>query len=991
MKKLLLQLALLLLFNSYQFCQTRSYGTNDFKQIQRAFYLGYSGTGEDTSEGGNFRQFKRWEMVWGPRLMPHHNFDTVFAQYKSFIKNFGQVERDSRVVTSNWEELGPNENGRGGVGRIDAIAFHPTDTNTIYVGCPSGGVWVSYNRGNNWQNLNTDQQLPSLGISSIAVDAINTDNIFLGTGDVDSEYVFSSGIYRSTDGGMNWKEAGINNLPIHFTIGKVLLHPTNTDKAFVATSIGIYKTTDRNSLNPVWEKVYPAGAGSFEYIRNISFYPNNPDVLYATGIDIISSNQSGDIDTWNRLATAQNGLDFENTPWANVFNGEEYVVSLNMTIAPQGDFLYVNCVCRDQPPPYSWQSDTYYHIFRYDILNDLWEIISTNGLTSSGSGITGGRTEMAVSPLDSKLVYCGGVMLKVYNPDTPDKPWKNVDFDSHIDFHELIFSPWDENVLFAGTDGGLYKKNLTNGNNKKDSNDGLYGKSSADTIHRYPTIELNNGLGISTMYNFGSSPIDPYQILAGYQDCGISYLKDSIWRMQDNPSDGFQCLMDASDIDLMYYTSWAPTNGSLYRSTYSCQYPIWQNIMNSQYPINETAWFGASLVADPANSRSFYQARINLWKVDNASTAEINDWYKITDVDVLTSSLWGNNNCVTFALNIAPSNPDYIYFTGVKIDNWATDFDANRVFKTSNGGGISANDWMDITPLTPGNDLGTYFITGIAVSSWDPNKIWISYSGYLEDYKVKYFDGSNWINYNEGLPNIPVNCIIYINGSYDALFVGTDVGVYYRDASLQQWEPFITKLPNVKVSWLELNYTNHKLRAGTFGRGLWETDIPSCDKIEDTIFITSKINWIKPQIITNNIVLEPGSRVTIFSTVSFAEDCKLIIKENAEVVWNGGSLSNFCGGSGAIPDNENNDLVTIKVFPNPVNEGEVTFEFGNTERHRNMELRCYDLLGDLVHSEKVYRYQGMSRVSTAVWPPGMYMAVIYSKGGAVGKCKFVVE
>ncbi len=83
--------------------------------------------------------------------------------------------------------------------------------------------------------------------------------------------------------------------------------------------------------------------------------------------------------------------------------------------------------------------------------------------------------------------------------------------------------------------------------------------------------------------------------------------------------------------------------------------------------------------------------------------------------------------------------------------------------------------------------------------------------------------------------------------------------------------------------------------------------------------------------------------------------------------------------------------MNVSIYPNPVSGDIVTFEFENTQYHSKMELKCYDLLGELVHSEKVYQQQGMSRVSTSGWPPGMYMAVIYSNGGAVGKCKFVVR
>nr|NQU93881.1 T9SS type A sorting domain-containing protein [Bacteroidota bacterium] len=958
-----LLIILLILICPFSKSQTRSHGIDDFKQIQQAFYLNYTGSGEDTSEGGNFRQFKRWELFWGPRLMPYNSFDTAFKRHNAFVEKFDRIDYFNQKVKSNWEELGPAVNGQGGVGRIDAIAFHPTDTNVMYVGCPSGGVWASYNRGQNWQNLNTDQQLPAIGISTIAVDPVHPNNIFLGTGDVDSEWVFSSGIYRSINGGQSWEEAGLNNLTTPFTIGKVLLHPTNEDVAFAATSMGIYKSTNRNSPTPDWVKVYPAGTSNYEYIRNVAFHPDNSGTLYATGIDVISSNQNGEINTWWRIATAKNGLDFENTPWPNAFNGEEHVTNLNMAIAPQGDYMYVNCVSRDHPPPYSWQSLTHYHVFKYDIANDLWEAIITNGLTGSGSGITQGRTEMAVSPLDSRLVFCGGVRLKVFDPDTPDKPWEKVDYNSHVDFHELLFSPWEPNVLYAGTDGGLYKKNLTVGPHfiRKDSgDDGLfYKKGSTHIINGYPTIELNNGLGISTIYNFGSSRLDPYQILTGCQDCGINYLKNDIWRSPERSSDGFQCLMDDVDIDLMYATIYHPTNGSIFRSSNNCLDPMWPNIvMSGQSPVGETSWFGASLVADPSNSKTLFQARINLWKVDDASTAALSDWYRITDVDLLTSSLWGIGNCVVYALEIAPNDPDYIYFTGVKIDSWATDFDATRVFKTTVGGGTNAGDWTDITPPTPGNSLGTYFITDIAVSSWDPDKIWITYSGYLGDYKVKHYDGFTWTDFNEGLPNIPANCIIYSNGSNDALFVGTDVGVYYREATMMQWEPFMTNLPNVKVSWLELNYNNHKLRAGTFGRGLWETGIPSCDKKTEPLFVSSNLTD------------------------------QLHITDTAEIR----SLKEY---------NESIRRIPIKVWPNPVHEGEIRFGLENADHlsppsippngGKGSTLEIYDLLGEKVYEAQIYRQQGETRVLTSSWLPGMYVAIIYRNGGAVGRCRFIVE
>ncbi len=876
MKKLIVLCICLMFLIPNTKSQTRNYGVDNFRQIQQSFYQNYTGIENDSSQGWQLKQFKRWETFWGPRLTYYNSFDSAYIYNQKLIKDFNFTETESQIVQSDWVEIGPAENGLGGIGRIDAIAFHPTDTSTIYVGCPSGGVWVSYNKGQTWQNLNTDHQLPSLGISSIAIDPVDPNNIFLGTGDVDSEWVYSSGIYRSINAGQTWECIGLCDVDEHFTISKIIIHPSDANIAFVSTSKGIFKTNNRNANSPNWTKVYPALTGDFEYVRNIAFHPNQPSVLYAVGIDIIASNQSGNLGTWHSIADG-NGLDFTNTPWPDQFGGVEYVDVMNMAIGPNGDVIYVNCLTRDNPPPYNWNSPSHNYAFKYYINSDQWEIMPQ----LPDLALTPGRNPIVVSPLDSKYVYQGGVNLYVFLPDIPYQPdrWVTGFFNSHVDFHELVFSPHEPNVLYAGTDGGLYSKELYS----------VYPPPSGDAT------ELNEGLGISTIYNFGSSLLDPYQILSGYQDCGISYFKDDVWT-HIFTSDGFQCLMDKHDINIMYHTTYAPTNGTLRRSVNDCLNPTFEEIMSSFSPINETSWFGASLVSLPNNPKALIQARLNLWKVDDATTATVYDWYKITDVNMLTANYFGENNCVSYALEVAPNNPEYIYFTGVKIDSWTTDFDANRIFKTSTGGGTDPADWTDITPPTPGNALGTYFISDIAVSSWNPNKIWICYSGYMEDYKIKHYNGNSWVDYNEGLPNIPTNCITYVNGSNDALFLGTDIGVYYRDGSMTAWEPFMHNLPNVIVNWLELNYTNQMLRAGTFGRGLWESFIPSCSKNTDTVMtINSNVIWLEPHIVTHDLTIESGSVLTVKSTVSFAEDCKLIVKENGKLILDGGIITNACG------------------------------------------------------------------------------------------------
>lgn len=83
--------------------------------------------------------------------------------------------------------------------------------------------------------------------------------------------------------------------------------------------------------------------------------------------------------------------------------------------------------------------------------------------------------------------------------------------------------------------------------------------------------------------------------------------------------------------------------------------------------------------------------------------------------------------------------------------------------------------------------------------------------------------------------------------------------------------------------------------------------------------------------------------------------------------------------------------IPVAVYPNPSKSGQVNFTFENTKYHYNMELRCFNVIGEVVYIEKVYRQQEESSVKTTTWQKGMYIAVVYSNGLPVGQCKFVVQ
>jgi hypothetical protein len=175
------------------------------------------------------------------------------------------------------------------------------------------------------------------------------------------------------------------------------------------------------------------------------------------------------------------------------------------------------------------------------------------------------------------------------------------------------------------------------------------------------------------------------------------------------------------------------------------------------------------------------------------------------------------------AMAYAPSSPTTIYV--------ATNY---QLFKTANNGGT----WNLI-------NTSTEAITYIAVSPTNPQYVYLTHSGYTNGYKVSKSPdgGTTWNNYSgTALPNVPVNCIVYQNGTNEGLYIGTDLGVYYKNATMSDWVSYNTSLPNVVVNELEISYNDGKLWAATFGRGLWKSDLYISTSVSNNTIENNNIN-----------------------------------------------------------------------------------------------------------------------------------------------------
>jgi PKD repeat protein len=399
---------------------------------------------------------------------------------------------------------------------------------------------------------------------------------------------------------------------------------------------------------------------------------------------------------------------------------------------------------------------------------------------SSTGGDTGGQgwydLALAVSPLNAEHVIVGGV--NIWRSTTGGTSWTiNAHWTGsgapyvHADIHALEYLPGSGTTYFAGCDGGIFK--TTNS-----------GTAWAD---------LSAGLQIAQIYRIGCSATNSNLLLTGWQDNGTNRHNTGAWS-EVLGGDGMEALIDFTNANVQYGELYY---GDIYRTTTGGN--LTTNIVGSGGTgVNADGDWVTPYIINPQRANTLVVGKAQAYRSFNRGTS----WAALG----ATAAGTGNLNAMAFA----PTDSNYLYVS--KYD---------RFF-------VSTNSGTSFTDRTTGLPVASAAISYIAVASNNPQHVWVTFSGYSAANKVWYSAnaGVTWTNYTTGLPNLPANCIVYQNGSTsDALYVGTDVGVYYRDNTASSWVAYNAGLPNVIIKELEIQYGISKLRAATFGRGVWQSDL----------------------------------------------------------------------------------------------------------------------------------------------------------------------
>ena len=788
----------------------------DLKNEVTAFYKVQTGAlrpAKDSTNGKDIKkQLKRWNRWFYESESRLDENGKVANASQRIYDVLQQQERPSALTGitqawGSWTFAGPDYVEKG-IGRINCIAFHPSNANIIFAGSAAGGLWKSTNAGSSWSCITS--YTPSLGVSGIVISKNNPDIIYVLSGDGDQfngrgfgvsyGYVrFSVGILKTTDGGLTWSKTSSLGAAADTTqyVGfKLLQDPNNDNILIAATSVGIFRTSDGGNT---WQPAF-FRTTNYDFSQNnrkcydIEFKPGSSSVLYAAYQTISSIGEFND--SANLFRSTDGGATFIRQTH---FSG---VSRMAIAVTPANpNYVYLLC-----GPGYvtekSSANNTFKGIYKsadggttFTLQTDHPDILGFKNLFQTQTNQSTYDLAFAASPVNANLLITGaltgwrstdgGVNLT----EIIDYYWdlNNGNY-IHPDIHDMAYNPLN-GKLYACTDGGV-SVSSDNGNG---------------------WVRLFNGLATTQFYHFSLSNWSG-QIWGGAQDNGI---------LQRSTGNNFDHYAQGDGYDVMKVN----VNGA-----------------NDFYFVVNTDVFKYGGVSDatitpPGFANQFFP---NLAHHPTKANVIYAGFYALNVSDDKGSTWHVTLPPANWCLSACPTRGDRVYSAGKSFDAKLYRID-NLI--TAAGAYNASHQLFDLTPALqaagypdPASGVTPPKITGIAVSQTDANIIAVTVGGYLDHKKVfiSYNAGSSFQNISgdntgtyAGLPNLPANCVTF--DSHGGLYIGTDIGVYYKVNGYSQWTPFYNGLPRVPVSQVIFqtvplpppNNPVEYIYASTYGRGIW--------------------------------------------------------------------------------------------------------------------------------------------------------------------------
>ena len=723
-----------------------------------------------------------------------------------------------------FRSIGPAALG----GRIHDVEGVPGDPFTLYVATASGGLWKTTNKGTTWTPIFENQKVATFG--DVAIYEGDPRILYVGTGEQNNRQSTSwgNGVYKSTDAGATWTHLG---LAATRHIGRVAIHPTNPDIAWVAAAgdlwapnadRGVFRTSDGGRT---WSKTL--FVDSLTGATDIVVNPINPDVVIAA--------------TYQRLRTpwGYNGGGKGSGIWKSTDGGETWRAITEGI--PTGDKGRIGlAIARSDPRiviatiEHRTEAGTY----RSEDGGDTWRRV--NPLNPRPMYYS----KPVIDPTNADRVWIPGVT--VYRSEDGGRTFRTLptgptyDVGLKGDHHAFWLNPKDSRHAFLGGDGGLH-----------------------ETWDLGETWVRLNNLPIGQFYSVAADDRDPYWIYGGMQDnhswMGPSATRHWLgivnedWR-QIGFGDGMYQRPDPFNKRWVYTASqnlgiqrfdietgdrlglkpFPPAEGdTAYRFDWTA--PI---IVSRHTP--GTVYVGGNRLFTTRDYGNSWTRSPDLTRRVNRDTLPI---MGVLGRDVTLSRYDGESSYSEMS-TISESPLD------AKVLWVGTD---DGVVQVSRDAGVT---WTDVTAALPGVPVGT-LVSRVHASSLGRGTAYVSFDGHRGgDYRPHLFRtldfGATWTRVVGNLPDdMPVRTVHEYDGKPGVVFAGMEFGLYLSVDTARTWTR-VASLPTTRYDDILVHPKTKDVIVGTHGRSIWILDD------------AAPIADFSPAVATKRVHLFPVRAATLF-------------------------------------------------------------------------------------------------------------------------------
>ncbi len=725
----------------------------------------------------------------------------------------GSPAGDSQKDKEEGEDKGPWKNlqyrlvGPFRGGRVVAVAGVVGQDNIYYFGSTAGGVWKTTDGGLNWKPIFDKQKDASPAIGAIVVSESDPNVIYVGTGEacIRGNIVGGNGVYKSIDAGKTWKFVGLADT---HAIGRLAVNPKNPDIAFVAAlghpfgdneERGIFRTQDGGKT---WQKVLykDAKSGGIDVV----FDPSNSNILFAALWQARRTPWS--LDSGGPGSALYRSID-GGTTWKE----------LKAHGLPEGILGRIGVTVSGANPNRVWAviEAEKGGIYRSDDGGDSWHLMTDDHRFRQRAWY---YSHIFADPKSENTVYI--LNTGVYRSNDGGKTFARVRA-PHGDNHALWIDPTNPKRLMNGNDGGATIS--TDGGDNWSSE---YNQPTAQFYH----VTTDNRF---PYYIYGAQQDNSTVAIASASAEGAIDRPD--WYDVGGGESGY-IAPDPTDPEIVYAGSYG---GDITRRDHRTG----EEQAINPWPVNPIGWAAADvkhrfqwtepIVFSPHDPKTMYFAGEVLFKTTDAGMS----W------TIISPDLTRNDK----SKQAASGGPITKDNTGVEVYDtifsvvespvqkdliWAGT-DDGLVQLTRDGG----QHWENVTPKAM-PEWGT--VSMIEASSRDAGTAYLAVERHKSDdfapYVFKTTDfGKTWTKLVAGFPaNDYVHAVRADPRHPNLLFAGTEMGVYVSFDDGAQWQPLQLNLPSVPVNDLVLK--NNDLVVATHGRSFWVLDdITALEQYEASI------------------------------------------------------------------------------------------------------------------------------------------------------------